>query len=470
LKLLEQKLRDAQTLAKAGQWSGALDVLNTVAPQEAHRADYKIFRARILLGMERDADALTDLDEADGGIASPRLIALRAEVEEKLGRVNAAIHTLTRAIGLAPGADLLARRAVLLQGKGQFDDARIDLDAAIDHRPNEGELYRLVSNQHHFGEDDPLLEQLRRHSRMLPEKAPDKIGFDFAEAKALDDIGEYDAAFACLKRANAAMRTRFPYDINRRLDTVQRYKERFDTFDVANLRAADPSDYAPIFVTGMPRSGTTLVEQILSSHAHVQAGGETARFQKHMRDGFGDPSAPDTNLGTEKFAILGQRYHADMLTRLHIAKRHTDKSIQSILYAGMISAALPNAKIIVVTRNPKAVALSLFKHVFRPGKQLFSYSLDDIRAYQRSFNEIAAFWQDRLPQTVLRIAYEDVVTRPEAAIRKMLGFAGLAWDPACLHPEKNTRAVQTLSAISVRSPIATGPKDHWRNYAKYLEG
>lgn len=468
MEILEQKLRQAQTLAQAGQWSGALQVLNGVAPNDASRSDYKIFRARILLGMSRNADALSDIDEADNGSASPRLLALRAEVEEKLGRLDAAIITLTRAIELEPNASLLARRAVLLQGAGQFDGAREDLDAAILQRPSEGELYRLISTQHRFSKGDPLLDRIRHFASKVPKNSRDRIGFEFAEAKALDDLGEYNAAFAHLKTGNANMRAAFPYDIATRLNNVRQYKKNFDAFDAASHRSADPSDYAPIFVTGMPRSGTTLVEQILSSHAHVQAGGETARFRPHMIDTIGDPALGDLNLSPEKFGLLGQRYHADMLTRLHIAKRHTDKSIQTMLYAGPILAALPKAKIIVVTRHPNAIALSLLKHVFRPGKQLFSYSLEDIRTYQLSFDEMVVFWQERMPDAIFSVAYEDVVTQPEKTIRKMLEFVRLDWDPACLHPERNTRAVQTLSAVSVRSPIGQNAKNHWRNYAKFL--
>ncbi|MEM9583180.1 MAG: sulfotransferase [Pseudomonadota bacterium] len=466
--VLEQSLRSAQKLAQGGQWSGALGVLNDVSPQDTYRADYKVFRARILLGMGRDADALSDIDEADGGAASPRLLALRAEVEEKLGRVEAAIHTLTRALEEEQNPAFLARRAILLQAMGQFDDARDDLDMAIKRKPHEGELYRLLSTQHRFKKDDSLLEQLRQNAAKFAKGSPERMGFEFAQAKALDDLGEYDAAYAHLERANATMRAAYPYNIQVRLDHVQRYMDRFDQFDPTQHVAADASDYAPIFVTGLPRSGTTLVEQILSSHAHVQAGGETARFLPHMISTIGDPVHGDMNLSPEKFAVLGQKYHADMLTRLHIAKRHTDKSIQTILYAGAVCAALPRAKIIVVTRNPHATALSLLRHVFRPGKQLFSYSLEDIRTYQRSYEEIIAFWQHRLPDAVLPISYEDVVTHPQETIRQMLEFAGLDWDPACLHPEKNNRAVQTLSAISVRSPIAQGARDHWRNYERFL--
>ena len=469
MKVLEDTLRNAQTLAQQGQWNGALSVLNTVLPKDTHRPDYKIFRARILLGMGRDTDALTDLDEADGDAASPRLLALRAEVEEKLGRVDAAIHTLSRALEQGPDPSLLARRAVLLQGAGDFEAALRDIMQAIELRPSEGELYRILSAQHKFSNDDPFLAQIRAQLAVQAKGATNRIGFNFAYAKALDDCGDYNAAFEHFREGNVAMRAARPYDIATRLRIVARYQDVFETFDATAHQAQSPSDYAPIFVTGMPRSGTTLVEQVLSSHAHVEAGGETARFLPRMQETLGDVMTGEIDLSPEKLGVLGQRYHADMLTRLHIAKRHTDKSIQTILYAGPVIAALPKAKIIVVTRRPEAVALSLFRHVFRPGKQLFSYDLADIRAYQESFDQMVAFWQKRLPGSILPVAYEDLVSKPKPTIRKMLKFVGLEWDEACLSPEKNKRAVQTLSAIAVRQEIGTQARDHWRNYEAYLK-
>jgi tetratricopeptide (TPR) repeat protein len=466
---LEDMFKSAQKLAQRGQLENALHLLNGVLPSDAYRADFKIIRARILLAMQRKVDALSDIDDADAGQGSGRLLGLRAEVEEQLGRPEAAIHTLTRALEIVPNASLYARRSNLLQGAGKFDDARADLKAAIALRPNEGELYRLYSPLHKFTHNDPLLDEMRRTYAALSKGSVDRMGFEFALAKAMDDIGDFEGAFGYLKQANAEMRRRFPYDINSRLTAVQQYKERFEAFDPTDYRVADQTDYAPIFITGMPRSGTTLVEQIISSHVHVQAGGETARFLPRMIETIGDPTTPDFKISAEKIRVLGQRYHADMLENLHIAKRHTDKSIQSILYAGPILAALPKAKIIVVTRNPKAVALSLYRHAFKPGKQLFSYDLKDIRAYGESYNEMVAFWHQRIPSAILPITYEDVVTRPEPTIRRMLDFAGLAWDDTCLRPEKNKRLVRTLSSVAVREAIGTTKRDHWQNYKHYLE-
>ena len=364
-----------------------------------------------------------------------------------------------------PGADasLLARRATLHQSKGQLDAAATDLRAAIGLRPTEGELYRMLAPLHEFRPDDPLLRQTR--ARRAKPGSPAAMGFGFAMAKALDDCAEYDAAFDELTRANAVMRTRFPYDIDSRRRAVDAYHKAFK-HSVDTPAVAPPT--RPIFITGLPRSGTTLVEQILSCHHAVEGGGEAAVFFPLMHKILGAPVHGSMDVSPEKVATLGQDYTAEMARRMPDAGRVTDKSIQTIMYAGAVLDALPHARIITVTRAREATALSLFRQVFRPGKQLFSYDLNDIWIYQDLFNQMVKFWHARRGASMVEVAYEDLVSDPERTIRTMLQFQGLAWDPTCLRPQDNPRIVRTLSAVAVRAPIGTAARDHWRNYSDHL--
>ncbi|MEM7473296.1 MAG: sulfotransferase [Pseudomonadota bacterium] len=466
--LLESKFQNARGFAQRGDLQAALEVLKTVSPVDTVRMDYKIFRARILLALGRGDDAMSDIGEISDSNITPRLLAFRADIEERLGRTDAAIHTLTRALELAEDASLLARRASLHQVLGAFENARSDFLDAIALRPEEGQLYRLYAQLHKFTGDEPMSVKMRKAvaSDTLPDQQ--KMDFEFALAKVADDMGQYKEAMAFLTSANAKMRAFFPYDIAQRVAAVARYKSVFENFTAQDHVVPDASDYAPIFITGMPRSGTTLAEQILSSHAHVDGGGETAKFSGLMHETLGDPLSDNFDLSPSKIRLLAQRYHSDMLDKLHLAKRHTDKSMQSIMYAGPILAALPKAKIIVITRDPRAISLSNFKHVFRPGKHLQSYKLDDIRTYQDGFNQMVDFWQARLPDAILQVAYEDLVTAPERVIRQILDFVGLEWDAACLKPEDNARSISTLSAVDVRRPINTSAIDNWRAYEAYL--
>ena len=394
--------------------------------------------------------------------------SVRADVEERLGHLQDALASLNAAALLQETSRILARRSTLKTSLGDFEGARADLERAMALDPEEGELYRLWSTLHRFVPDDPIFAQMQDLAQRLPADAPAQVGFDFALAKALDDLGDYQSAFEHLMRANRAVRKAFPFDIRGREQEVRSYQRSFATFKARAYQLKQPSSYAPIFITGMPRSGTTLAEQIISSHAHVSAGGEVARFYRRMVETVGDPARGALQMTPERVAALAHRYEGDMLTRMHMGKRRTGKSLQTIMYAGTVLAALPHAKIIVVTRDPNATALSLLKQKFRPGKQLFSYALSDIRRYQTTFNEMVSYWSAKLPQAIKVGAYEDIVSDPEAVTREMLAFADLAWDDACLSPEKNERAVKTLSSVAVRAPISQGPRDHWKNYAPYL--
>ncbi|KMW57652.1 TPR repeat domain protein [Candidatus Rhodobacter oscarellae] len=174
------------------------------------------------------------------------------------------------------------------------------------------------------------------------------------------------------------------------------------------------------------------------------------------------------NISPASLSKLAEQYHSEMSSKLGTAKRVTDKSLQTLLYAGPVLSALPKAHIVVVRRDHNATALSLYKHVFRPGRQLFSYDMDDIRAYQRDQDDLLSFWAERLPDRFHVMDYEDLITDPERQIRALLETIELPWDPACLHPENNTNAVQTLSNVAVRRPINASALSAWQPYAKVL--
>lgn len=466
----DHKVINARKQAAAGDLSGALQSISQAILEAPNDGTLKLFRARLLHALGQDRAALQDLPPLNATQSSPQLMAFRAEVEEGAGNFTAAIAALGHLIdGAQKTTPLLAKRAVLHQALGQFNEARTDLLAAIKANPADGELYRLLGAQHRFTKGDPLLGKMRKARTKTKSNSAAAAHLDFAISKALDDLDQPDQSFKHLLRANAIMRKLHPYDIQDRLSQLAQYKRAFASLPAAPT--AEASTAAPIFITGLPRSGTTLVEQILSAHPDVTGGGEMAIFGTELRRILGDLAnqpADKLDLTPQNLATLGHAYVDAAQTRHPQAARITDKSIQTAVYMGAVAAALPNARIIVVKRNPHGNALSLLRQVFQPGKQTFSYNLADIRAYQDSFDDIAAFWQTRLPDRVHTINYEDLVTTPEQTTRDLLAMAGLAWNDACLHPEENTRAVQTLSAVAVRKPINTRAAHSWHRYATQL--
>ncbi len=467
---LDRNLAVARAAAEAGNLQTALEAVTQALVAAPGDRNLSLFRARLLHALGRPRDALVDLAKLPHEQASPAILSFRADVEEAAGDVGGAIRSVSEILkqGVSTPA-LFVRRALLHQAAGDFDKARHDLERAIAQQPQNGELYRLLSGLITFEADDPLIDRMWRLKAELREEDPGQPQLDFALSKALDDIDDVEGSFSHLMAANTAMRRAAPYDISTRLHAVAQIKRSFAKFDPKSFQHPEASTAAPIFVTGLPRAGTTLVEQIISAHETVLGGGETAVFGQKMRRTIGDPSSGQPQFSSELMALLGHAYVA-ALPRLEGSKtRHTDKSIQSLIYAPAILAALPQARLVVVRRDPRANALSLLRQVFRPGKQLFSYDLADIYAYQQSYEEMLAHWQQHVPLPVSVVQYEDLVARPDEEIRHLLTTNGLDWDPACLTPEKNPRIVRTLSATSVRQPINTRSSEAWRRYAHLLE-
>ncbi len=463
----------ARARAASGDLPGALDAINLEISRRGREANALIFRARILQTLGHLHDALEDIRSVDQGVVSVRLLAYRAELEESARRLPDAIDTLNRAVALEPNDPrFLARRAIINQSLGDMEAARADLERAMRAEPGNGELLYHLAAITDFKSDTPLLERLEHARRMAQEGSSAAFHLDFALAKAWDQRDDVDRSFRHLDAANIAMRNAYPFDVTTRQAMVRRYQRVFGKFDPSDYWSTASTDFAPIFVTGMPRSGTTLVEQIVSSHGEVDAAGETGAFFKVAKRYIGDPMVDARrrlSLTREAFGKAGADYAETMQKLVAPDAPHlTDKSLQTWMYLGLAAAAMPKARFVVLNRRAEPTALSAYRHIFRPGKQLFSYNLRDIAVYQAAFDEMLAFWTERCGDAIISVSYEDLVQNPEPAIRRLISQAGLSWDEACLSPEKNSRAVMTLSASEVRQPIHTKSLNAWQRYASYL--
>lgn len=463
----------ARARAAAGDLSGALEAINLELSRKGPDPSLRIFRARIKQSLGHLHDALVDIRAVDRGSVSARFLAFRAELEETARRLPAALETLTRAIRIEPrDPSLRGRRAFIRQSLGDTAGARQDLEYALKAQPESGELLYHLASLTQFDADTPVFDALTKARRSAKTGSSAAFHLDFALARATDQRGEIAQSFTHLQAANAAVRAAYPFDVTQRQALVDRYQKVFRDFDPSAFWSEGSSMFSPIFVTGMPRSGTTLVEQILSSHGAVDAAGETGVFFKGVQAHVGDPMTAARRklaLSSSAFAKAGQVF-ADTMGKLvdHDTPHLTDKSLQTWMYLGLVLAALPNAKIVVVERQPEATALSIYRHLFRPGKQLFSYDLKDVATYQRSFDAMLGFWKEKCGGMFSTIRYEDLVQDPTVQTRKLISNMGLDWDEACLKPEENARAVMTLSASEVRQPIHTKSVEAWKAYAAYL--
>jgi predicted Zn-dependent protease len=364
-----------------------------------------------------------------------------------------------------------------LKTQGRTDEGIAAYRKSIQQRPALGEAYWSLANLKTFrfsqSEIDTMREQLARGDLV----AEDRFHFEFALAKALEDDGGYADAFEHYEKGNALRRESAPYDPQETTEQVRRSKSLFTKDFFATHAGVGSAAPDPIFVVGLPRSGSTLIEQILSSHSRVEGTMELHDIGHMVRSigGAGKKSRasayPDglADFPPEKFLALGEEYLSR--TRIHRKSGRQffiDKMPNNFLHAGFIRLILPNAKIIDARRHPLGCCLSCFKQHFARG-QTFAYRLPDLGSYYVSYVELMAHYDAVMPGHVHRVFYEDMVADPEIQIRRALDYCGLPFEDACLRFYENDRAVRTASSEQVRRPIFTEATDHWQNFESWLD-
>ena len=419
--------------------------------------------------------AIADFDKARSlGLDTPNMLVEKAKAQSALDDLDGALATLDAVINRHP--DFLPAhetKATVLQTHGEFDRAEQAFLTLFDLAPHWGKPYRLFSASHKFtDQDDPVLQHMLRAVDDPATEKKDKMQFAFGLAKAMKDLGEYDREFGYMKTANSLMREQFPYDIKDRRDLIDKVKAVFAGFDPDTDDRQSDSDYAPIFITGMPRSGTTLVEQIISSHSTVTAAGELGRLPNLCLDLLredADNLRPLADLTKQEIATLAPAYQKEVQELLPGSDRISDKTIQTYLLMGLVWLALPKARIIVVRRDPRDNLLSIYQNVFPTGTHLYSYDLKDLAEYYKMFVEMIDFWREIAPDRFTEIWYDDLIENPEEQSRKLIAACGLEWEDACLNFHQNKRRVDTLSVYQVRQPIYRSSLKGWKRYETQLQ-
>ena len=296
----------------------------------------------------------------------------------------------------------------------------------------------------------------------------------FALGRAFEQRRGYQRAFEHYAKGNALRRLAAPFDIEAFERRGARIRAFFDTAFFATRRdGGDPSS-APIFIVGLPRSGSTLVEQILASHSQVEGTMELPNILTMVaqlddlapaRDGYPEALA---RAQPAQLAALGRSYLEDTAALRSGRAHFTDKQPNNFSHIGLIHAILPHATIIDARRHPLDACLSTFKQHFAEG-QSFSYHLEDLGRYYRCYLALMDHWQRVLPGRVLCVQYEELVRAPQAQIRRLLEHCGLPFEPGCLDFHQTRRPVRTASAEQVRQPLYTSGVGYWRNFDKELE-
>ena len=362
----------------------------------------------------------------------------------------------------------LYNHATALIALGRLEDAEATLDQVIALAPEDGAAWYNRSTLRRQTPQRNHVAQIEMRLGTLPADAPQRIELGYALAKEREDLGERAASFAALAHAASLRRSRLRYRVEHDLEIMQRIEETFDAAFLATAHGGH-DDPRPLFVVGLPRSGTTLVDRILGSHPAIASRGESSDLALAVMRAAGPAANKDElvrRAATADLLALG-RFYADTLP-VTGTRRVVDKTPGNFLYLALIVAALPQARIVHVRRHPMDACYAMYKTLFRMAYP-FSYDLDDLGRYWLGYARLMAHWRRVLPPgRFLEIDYEDLVANQEAVSRLLVANAGLPWDGACLAFERNPQPTLTASAAQVRQPIYRSSVGLWRKYRAEL--
>jgi tetratricopeptide (TPR) repeat protein len=430
--------------------------------------------------------ALGRVEEADAAARhlqkiepeNPQTWIVMATVASRFMRQEQALEAYQRAAHYRPGdARLLMSIGHVRKSLGQRAASEASYKEVLAADPGNAEAWWSLADLKNYSFDDAevaAMQRLTAEWQAAGRVRPGDAQLYFALGRALEQRGRYREAFAAYAQGNAQRRRDDPFDIGAFERRAERIRAFFSAaFFAGHSGAGDPS-HAPIFIVGLPRSGSTLIEQILASHSQVDGTMELPNIL-NLVGGFADLAPnhdgyPEAVGGVPpaQFAALGGRYIAETAPLRRGRAHFTDKLPNNFSHVGFIRAILPHATIIDARRQPMDACFSTFRQHFASG-QTFSYDLDDLGRYYRCYLALMDHWDAVLPGKVLHVQYEDLVRDPEANIRRLLAHCGLPFEPACLSFHENVRAVRTPSAEQVRQPIYTSAVDHWRHYETELE-
>jgi tetratricopeptide (TPR) repeat protein len=389
------------------------------------------------------------------------------------GNVSGAEQCCRRALELDAGsADAWDCLGAALQTNGKFDEAAAMFRRSNEIRPRAATVLRIGMTGR-----VPDTEQATRLAELLddPRASPDdRIPAGFALGKMLDEGGRFDEAFAAYSGANSlfkenALRQGLRFDIE---DLRRNIREIVEPFNPAFFRERlgwGTESELPVFIVGMPRSGTSLVEQIVSSHSKVFAGGERHEIAM-LRSRLTPPDRVESPREWDRSTI--SREADGLLRKLSAldgeAERITDKMPSNLLLLGLIATLFPQARVIFCRRDPRDVCLSCFFQLFARTNHLFSYDLADCGRQYALYEQVTDHWRRTLPLRTLFVQYEDLVADVEGQGRRLIDFLGLPWEPRCLEFHQNRRPVLTQSVWQVRQPIYDRSVGRWRHYEKHL--
>ena len=384
------------------------------------------------------------------------------------GRKSEAVDANQKAVALSPqDAEAHSNLGITLKALGRLDEAEASYNQAIALKPDLADAHRNLTLMKKFDAQD---EQYSKMQELYLDKnisEEQRCHINFGLAKVCEDLGDFEQAFAHYSEGNMQRKKLLNYDINKDVERFRKIKSNYPQIAYNSLEPEKFSkDLMPIFIVGMPRSGTTLVEQIISSHSKVTGAGElafAAQFGAAIATGI-------TEANNESLLNFRSKY----LTKLKSVSNEnliiTDKMPQNFRYIGLLAAAFPEAKIIHVKRNPAAVCWANYKQYFVSKNIGYCYAIDDVISYHKLYENLMDFWTNTLSNRIYKLDYELLTVNQESETRQLIEYLGLDWDEKCLSPQNNMRSVATASNVQVRKKVYRGSSEQWRKYQPFLNG
>lgn len=354
-----------------------------------------------------------------------------------------------------------------LQAQGKLDDAIASYDEALKVDPDYVGTHRNLSSAKKYNSSDKQIPQmLALHSRdSLSEN--EKMQICFALGKAFDDTGEYETSFQFLREGNYLRKKELRYDVSEDRQQFAKIRDIFSSDITAYIdenRSQDVGGRTPVFIVGMPRSGTTLVEQIISSHSEVHGCGELVAADAAVQQ----LNLMNQSLSVENLESFRRTYLAEISNLGPDSQFVTDKMPINFRWLGFILAAFPEAKTVHVNRDAVATCWSIYKHDFSTFGNDYAYDLFDISEYYKMYFELMKFWHRKFPGRICDVNYEQLTENQERETRRIISHIGLDWQDDCLDFHKNERAVITSSTVQVRQKIYRGSSSQWKHYGPFI--
>ena len=357
--------------------------------------------------------------------------------------------------------------------QGRIEQAEVSLNTAITLNPRDTEAYELRSQLRTQHAHDNHVDELENLLSSGFSSWRDEVRICYALAKEYEDIEQYDSAFARLKRGADTRRKNMRYQVSRELETMAEIQSVFNA-DLFNKSVGGYSGEAPIFIIGLPRTGTTLVERILDSHSKITSAGELNNFAIELTRQAREKSGQRLG-GTElvrlsatlDFTLLGRAYIDSVKSIVEGGAQFIDKLPMNFLYAGLIHLALPKAKIIHVTRHPMDTCYAMYKHLFKDAYP-YSYNLVELGQYYLAYKQLTEHWMKVIPGCIYTLTYEKLVEDTEKEVQELLAYCEVPWESRCLRFYENTNVSTTASSVQVRQPIYHSSVQKWRHYKRQL--